>query len=106
MKLFEVSIPIYLNKVVNQIILLLKLYFEQKKHDYKALLNLYSEEEIYNAISSIFISGKSVYAPISGKNGIILRYLEYGGKDVKANKLLSKVSRAISRKVNGDDYVF
>lgn len=106
MKIFETKVPINLKYLVAQLVSVIEYYFSQREKDYKQLLRLYSKEEIFDAISSIFISGKAVYAPTDGKNGKILRYLEYGGNGVKSYKLLSKASRIISRKVNGDDYVF
>ena len=106
MKLFETEVPISLKSFVVQIVSIIEYYFTQREKDYEQLLRLYSKEEIIDAISSIFISGKAVYAPVNGKNGKILRYLEYGGSGVKSHKLLSKASRIISRKVNGDEYVF
>lgn len=106
MKLFETDVPIHLKSLVVQLISIVEYYFNQREKDYEQLLRLYSKEEILDAISSIFISGKAVYAPTDGKNGKILRYLEYGGSGVKSHKLLSKASRIISRKVNGDEYVF
>ena len=106
MKLFETEVPISLKSLVVQIVSIIEYYFNQREKDYEQLMRLYSKEEIFDAISSIFVSGKAVYAPTDGKNGKILRYLEYGGNGVKSYKLLSKASRIISRKVNGDEYVF
>lgn len=106
MKLFETNVPIHLKSLVTQLISIIEYYFNQREKDYEQLLRLYDKEEILEAISSLFISGKAVYAPTDGKNGKILRYLEYGGSGIKAYKLLSRASRIISRKVNGDEYVF
>ena len=67
---------------------------------------MYTEEEIDDAINSIYYQDNSFYAPVAGKNGMILRYLEYGGPQMKSLKVLSKASRGISRRLDGDEHVF
>ena len=108
MKLFSVPIAVNINAIHDTIVKTIKAQFLLYKDDYKYLIKIYNEDNIYSAISDIYFNDKdkSFYAPVSGINGQILRMLEYGGVQTKAHKLLSKVSRIISRKVNGESYVF
>lgn len=96
MKLVEIPIPLGVSKILKSIKSSIKLHFIAFKKDYDYLLSIYSEEEIYEAIDAIYYKDYAIFAPITGQYGKILRYLEYGGQNVKQRKLLSKVSRKVS----------
>lgn len=102
MKIADILIKMNVDSVLRAIKRNIKAHFIIHKKDYENLLELYSEEEIFEAIDSIFCQDKSIIAPMRGKSGKILRYLEYGGERVKQGKLLSKVSRNLMRKVSVD----
>ena len=104
MKIAELPIKANIYTIVNSIKKLLKSQFIIYKKDYEALISLYDEEVIYEAIDSIYAQDKLIIAPTAGIYGKILRYLEYGGQGVEQKKLLSKASRNIIRKVS-EDYV-
>ena len=70
------------------------------KNNYKYLIDLYGESQIYEAIDSIYSYKNKIIAPVSGIYGVILRFLEYGGNNVKQLKLLSSTSRVLTRKVS------
>lgn len=106
MRLFTINYGANMNIILNFLIGYIKKLLKVNQKDLESIKKLYSEEEIEHAINSLYVIGKSVYAPTSGKDGVILRYLEYGGYGIKTKKILSRASRLISRKVNGDEYVF
>lgn len=54
------------------------------------ILDKYNINEIKEAINSITISNNYLIVPEQTKASVILRYLEYGGEDIKAIHFLSK----------------
>lgn len=99
MILFSVDVPISIDNLVREIRNSIKSQFIAHKKEYDYLISQYSEDEIYKAINSIYYSNKSIVAPTSGRYGQILRYLEYGGKETKQMKILSRVSNIFRRRV-------
>ena len=106
MRLFTINYGANMNTILNFLISYIKKLLNVNQRDLESIRKIYNDDDIEHAINSLYIIGKSIYAPTSGKDGIILRYLEYGGYGIKTKKILSRASRLISRKVNGDDYVF
>ena len=56
---------------------------------------LYSESEIYDAIHSIYINGNNLEIPERGRNSEIMRYLEFGGEEVRPMHLITKSIKQI-----------
>ena len=106
MKLFSVNFKVGRDIILKKFTKSVKSLLIIHKNNYINLYSMYTEEEIEDAINSIYYIDDAFYAPVSGKNGMILRYLEYGGPQMKSLKLLSRASRVISRRLDGDEYVF
>ena len=106
MRLFSIPMAIKVDTIHTMLVKTIKAQFLLYKNDYEYMIKIYGEDNIFNAIASIYYENHSFYSPVAGINGQILRMLEYGGTKTKAHKLLSKVSRIISRKVDGESYVF
>lgn len=56
----------------------------------RQILELYSESDIRNAIEDIYVNGNRLEIPEKGKSSEILRYLEFGGEDVRSLRLISR----------------
>lgn len=52
----------------------------------KELCNMYDFDSIISSVDSIYLSGEYICIP---SNSTILKYLQYGGKGIKALNLLS-----------------
>lgn len=56
----------------------------------RQILEIYSESDIRNAIEDIYVNGNRLEIPEKGKSSEILRYLEFGGEDVRSLRLISR----------------
>lgn len=54
------------------------------------LLKEFDEDDIISAIKSIYYNGEFISVPESGGDSLIIRYLEFGGENVKASNLVSQ----------------
>lgn len=66
----------------------------------KQLLELYSSSEVLDAMNDIYINGNNLETPERGKSSEILRYLEFGGEDVRSMHLISRSLKKVRRGVN------
>ena len=106
MKIAELPIRLGSNFILEQLQKIIKAKYIVYKNKINKLLSAYNEEDIELSIKSIYIVNRTLYIPSSGKAGIILRYLEYGGAGIPSYKIISTSARQISRKLVGDSYVF
>ena len=97
-----ISRTVYLKIIKHEI----KESFRHYKPLLKGILSLYTEEEIEQAIDSIYLVGKQVFAPTTRRNGQILRALEYGTSNNKSYKILSISVRKIMKEVDNNELVF
>lgn len=51
---------------------------------------MFTDDEVYDAIHSIYIKGDRLEIPERGKNSDIMRYLEFGGEGVRPMHLISR----------------
>lgn len=86
---------IYLNVLKEKIRILVKIY----KPVLSEIINQYTEEKIYKAIDTIYISNGIIFCPTSGFYGQVLRALEYGTGKNKSYHLLSQAVKSLKREV-------
>jgi hypothetical protein len=82
--------------VINLIQEIVRKLIRENRHNLTEILNLYSEEEINNAIElGIRRAGNKVFVQTSGGMGRILRSLEYGTGNTKALHILTLAARKV-----------
>lgn len=69
----------------------------------KDLKKMFSDLDIKNSIKSIFYDGRFISTP-EDNNGLILRYLEYGGEGIKASNLISNTLFEIKKELGVDEF--
>lgn len=60
-----------------------------------SFLQEFKKEDIYRAIDSIYYDGSNICTPQDERYSMILRYLQFGGKDLNALCLLSKAAGGV-----------
>lgn len=100
MIILQIPLTINANLVIKNVKKLIKVYLKENKQDYDKLKRLFKEEEILQAINSIQVIQGNIVIPTMGTDGKILRILEYGGYGLKANKLISRISRRLGGQEN------
>ena len=64
-----------------------------------SLLRIFTHQEIEKAIEDIFLDkNNNIIIDSQSKSSVILRYLEYGGENVRSLFLLSNVKKDIERR--------
>ena len=64
----------------------------------KDLESVFSLDDIRDAIKSIYYDGFYINTP-EGQGSVILRYLEFGGENVKASNLISSTIKEIKKEL-------
>lgn len=77
------------NLFVNNLIANFKKAEYERSLPIMQLLEEFSENDIMNAIKSIYYNGEFVAVPETTGDSLIVRYLEFGGENVKASNLVS-----------------
>ena len=68
------------------------------------LLGEFSENDIMNAIKSIYYNGEFISVPETGGDSLIIRYLEFGGENVKASNIVSQSVEELKRSLGVNVY--
>ena len=93
--LYKSNGQIYLNLIKEKIRVLVKVYNPVLKE----IINQYTEEKIYKAIDTIYISNGTIFCPTNGFYGQILRALEYGTGKNKSYHIISQAVNSIKKEV-------
>lgn len=71
--------------------------FKDKSIGLNQLLQFYNMNEIKSALHSILLDkNNNIYVPDQSKYSKILRYLEYGGENIKPVHLFSNVNKLVN----------
>ena len=68
------------------------------------LLKEFNESDIINAIKSIYYNGEFISVPETGGDSLIIRYLEFGGENVKASNIVSQSVEELKRSLGVNVY--